>query len=316
MAAVKQLRIGEVDISSEQVASEIDLLGVLQEITRNAQHLTGASGAALVLTDGKIMTCRASSGEMAPPIGTRLNIEIGFTATCVRTAEVLRCDDAQTDARVDVSSCAKLGIRSILAVPLFDAQAVVGVFELLSNKPAMFTQQHARALQLFARLVENVLHYVPRYGRAASSLRQEPRNIDSDKANSDKEKLTCLSCGHPNPQASRFCNRCGIVLLASIDPQHTNADLTLPEHTESGVNEGLSEIYKLIAGNAERATWSEIYPKLLANLQSMPTPDKPAAIALQGTAKKEATGTGFGSAQATTGLKARVGVAVRQSPWL
>jgi len=83
----------------------------LEEITRSAQHITGASGAALALSDGKVMACRACSGYLAPPVGTQLNTDTGLTATCVQTAEVVRCDDTEADPRVDSSKC--IGVRSI-----------------------------------------------------------------------------------------------------------------------------------------------------------------------------------------------------------
>ena len=97
--------------------------------------------------------------SLAPPVGTRLNTDTGFTATCVQTAEVVRCDDTGTDPRVDGSSCVELGIHSILAVPVFDAQKVAGVLEVLSNEPKRFTDRHATALKLLARLVETLVNY-------------------------------------------------------------------------------------------------------------------------------------------------------------
>src|ERR1700687_2861611 len=120
MATALQPGISEKDSIRLQGSSpDFDSNKILEEITRSAQHATGASGAALVLSDGKIMSCRACSGGLGPPVGTRLNTDTGFTATCVKTKEVVRCDDTETDARVDGSSCIELGIRSILAVPVF-----------------------------------------------------------------------------------------------------------------------------------------------------------------------------------------------------
>ena len=106
----------------------------LEEITRSALHAEGASGAALVLSDGKDMSCRACSGELAPPVGTRLNPDTGFTATCVQTGEVVRCDDTATDPGSMVRVALQLGIRSILAVPVFDGPKVAGVLEVLSGR--------------------------------------------------------------------------------------------------------------------------------------------------------------------------------------
>src|SRR5580704_6895938 len=156
MAALPQPSIPKKDFIRPQVSTPDFDSKTLEEITRSAQHATGASGAALVLSDGKIMSCRACSGELGPPVGTRLNADTGFTATCVRTAVVVRCDDTETDPRVDGSSCVQLGIRSILAVPIFNGQNVAGVLEVLSNEPKKFADRHANALHLLAQLVEAV----------------------------------------------------------------------------------------------------------------------------------------------------------------
>ena len=132
--ATKQLNLGpNGSTNPRRLTPELDSDKTLEEITRSALHATGASGSALVLSDGKGMSCRSSSGELAPPVGTRLNTDTGFTAMCVRTAVVVRCDDTKNDPRVDGLSCAQLGIRSILAVPIFSAQKVAGVLEVLSD---------------------------------------------------------------------------------------------------------------------------------------------------------------------------------------
>src|SRR5277367_2119275 len=158
MAASQQLRVVETSsIGPLGSGPDLESNRTFEEIARSAQYVTGASGAALVLSDGTVMSCRASSGELAPPVGTRLNTATGFTATCVQTAEIIRCDDSGTDPRVDGSSCIELGIRSILAVPVFDLQKVVGVLEVLSDEPKRFTERHATALKLLARLVETLV---------------------------------------------------------------------------------------------------------------------------------------------------------------
>jgi hypothetical protein len=319
MAATKQLSLAEKDsIGPQGSSSDFDSNRILGEITRSAQHVTGASGAALVLSDGKIMSCRACTGDLVPPIGTRLNTDAGFTATCVQTGQAVRCDDTETDPRVDGSSCIELGIRSILAVPVFDAKNVAGVLEVLSNEPKRFTDRHATALQLLARLVETLVNYVSPGNGPLETLTPAAKSQGNDpgKANTDEAKVTCLSCGHPNPQGSQFCNRCGIILLISPSPLDTNVDLSLPEGTESSADEGLKEIYKLISGSAGLATWNEIYAKLLANLQSTSAQDKPNTATPEDTAKREDAVLGFGRAQGATELRARLGAAVRRSRWL
>jgi hypothetical protein len=315
--ATKQLSFGQnISMGSQGLSTELDSDKTLEEIARSAQHMTGASGAALVLSDGKVMSCRACSGELVPPVGTRLNTDTGFTATCVRTAQVVRCDDTETDPRVDGSSCIELGIRSILAVPIFDAQNVAGVLEVLSSEPKRFTDRHATALKLLARLVETLVNYVSRGDGSLSTPTPDARpQGNSGKATTDEAKVTCLSCGHPNPQESQFCNRCGVILLASPGPLDATVDLSQPEGMESRADEGLKEIYKLISGTAGLATWNEIYAKLLANLKSTSAQDQPRTTTEE-TAKREDAVMGFARAQGATDVKAHTGAAVRRSLWL
>jgi len=313
----KQLNLGPNESTSYRgLNPELDSDKTLEEITRSALHATGASGSALVLSDAKGMSCRSSSGELAPPVGTRLHTDTGFTAMCVRTAEVVRCDDTKNDPRVDGSSCAQLGIRSILAVPIFSAQKVAGVLEVLSNEPKRFTDRHVNALKLLARLVETL---VDSQGDAfASTLSPEPKiqSNDSGTTNSHQVKLTCLSCGHPNPQGSQFCNRCGVIMLSSPDYSETTPDPGGLGGGSSDSDEGLKEIYSLISGSAGRPTWNEIYPRLLAHLRSTTAQDKAAAATPKEAVKKDDSVVGFRRAQATPELKERLGGVVRRSLWL
>ncbi|HEX8813634.1 MAG TPA: GAF domain-containing protein, partial [Terracidiphilus sp.] len=132
MAVALQLNVAEKGELGRDLRPDFDRDRTFEEITRSALHATAASGAALILTDGTVMSCRACSGHLAPPVGTQLNISTGFTATCVQTAQVIRCDNTASDPRVDGTSCTQLGILSILAVPVFDGEKVAGVLEVLS----------------------------------------------------------------------------------------------------------------------------------------------------------------------------------------
>jgi hypothetical protein len=317
--ASKQLSLVETDsIGAQGSSPELDSNRTLDEIVRSAQHATGASGAALVLSDGKIMSCRACSGELAPPVGTRLNPDSGFTASCVQSGAVVRCDDTQTDPRVDGSSCIELGIRSILAVPVCDGGNVAGVLEVLSREPRKFTDRHAKALQLLARLIETLVDYVSRGDGSASllTLDAKAQEADSAKATTGETKLTCLSCGHPNPSDSQFCNRCGVILLSSPGSADTGVAVIANDGVESNADEGLKEIYKLISGNGGLATWNEIYARLLGNLQSASRQEKPAAAGGEKIARQDDTVLGFGSARGPTELKSRLGPSIRQNLWL
>ena len=313
MAAAPQPSISATD--SIRSSPDFDTNGILEEITRNAQRATGASGAALVLSDGKIMSCRACSGELAPPLGTRLNTDSGFTATCVRTAEVVRCDDTATDPRIDGSSCVQLGIRSILAVPIFNGRNVAGVLEVLSHEPNKFSQRHATELRLLARLTETVANYVSRDDVSPDTLPGKSERNDSSRAN-DQAKLTCRSCRHPNPQGSQFCNQCGVVLFSFLGPLETTVVGSRAEDTLANADQGFKEICDIISGKAGPATWNEISERLLADQRDVPAQDKPRTAATEKTGKTEDAVVGPGTNRGANGVKPRLGTAVRRSLWL
>lgn len=150
-----------------------DLVAALQLIVSRAQTLVRASGAAIALSaeNRAVMVCRASSGEDAPPVGAELQIGSGFSGECVRAGKPLRCDDAETDARVDHASCRALGIRSILAAPVRVVGRVIGLIEAFSPQPNAFSESDAVVLQ---RLADSVLVAVNRAARAEDLEVQVP----------------------------------------------------------------------------------------------------------------------------------------------
>jgi hypothetical protein len=126
-------------------------------IVSRALALTGAKGAALALFEGGQLICRAICGTDTPALGARISTDSGITGECVRLARVMYSSDTGVDPRVDREICADLGIRSILALPLFAGERVVGLLEVLSQRRAAFDPGDAKALDLLARPVMGVL---------------------------------------------------------------------------------------------------------------------------------------------------------------
>ena len=152
LLADRSLLLGALDA----VRREVQLLAgnpdaSLRLLADRSLAFTGASGAAVAVLEGESMVCRASSGHNAPPLGTSFQTGVGFSGECVRRQAMLRCDDAETDSHVDAENCRELGIRSILAVPLFSRDSVVGVIELFSSVAHAF---HEREEEIMSRMAE------------------------------------------------------------------------------------------------------------------------------------------------------------------
>ncbi len=159
---------GEDDGQSLANIAQRDLDAALQLLAERAQYITGASGAAIALrrAEHADMLCRASSGPNAPELGALLSMEYGLSGESVRTRQALRCDDTETDPRVNREGCRQLGIASVVVMPIVSEQRVLGVFELFSGKPHAFEERDLSALQRLGEMVETAV----KHAEAAQSL--------------------------------------------------------------------------------------------------------------------------------------------------
>ena len=126
---------------------------VLQLVAERASTITGADGIAIALAENDAIICRASSGSVAPDAGAKVNPNSGFSGACLVSGQVIRCDDAEHDTRVDAAACRRLGARSMLAVPLSAKQTVIGLIEAFSSEPSGFNDCDVRSLDLLAELI-------------------------------------------------------------------------------------------------------------------------------------------------------------------
>jgi len=133
-----------------------DLDAALHLIARRAQAFTRASGAAIALTEGPEMICRATAGPDTPALGARLQVGSGFSGECAQSDKLLRCDDAETDPRVDRDSCCALGIRSMMAAPIRAGGAVTGLLEVFASESHAFSADEEVVLEYLSGLASSV----------------------------------------------------------------------------------------------------------------------------------------------------------------
>ena len=138
---------------TEIQAGELDLEPAISAITDRAQHLTGATGAAIALRAGNEIVCRARTGRTAPDLGARLQTDAGISAEAVRSGEIMLCHDAERNPQVDLASCRRLGVRSILVSPLRHFRRTLGVFEVLSSSPGAFDERDVATMQLLSSMM-------------------------------------------------------------------------------------------------------------------------------------------------------------------
>jgi hypothetical protein len=139
-----------------------DLTAALRVIGERARTLTRGTSAAIALVHKGGVMCRASVGESAPALGARLDVNSGLSGECFRRGKALRCDDAEHDPRVDLESCRKLGVRSIVVAPVRYERDTVGLLMVFARDPFNFDEGDVA-------VVESLAHTVVRSMRQADA---------------------------------------------------------------------------------------------------------------------------------------------------
>jgi len=167
---------------------ETELDSALQLLVERAQYITGATGTALALPQGEEMVCRASAGSSAPAVGACLQVRSGLTGESIARRQLLRCDNAETDPRVNLETCRALGIASIVVLPLLRRGGEVrGLFELFSDHPYAFEERDLIALERMADLTLTALDLAEQrqnFGPASAPEREPGKPVDPPAAGS------------------------------------------------------------------------------------------------------------------------------------
>jgi len=130
---------------------------VLQLICERAITITHADGVLVALQEGSEFVCSASAGPMAVEREIRLNPESEFLQDCLDSGRILRCDDCDVDARVDLDLSRRVGARSSVVVPLRGQRTQLGVLQAFSNIPFAFSDDDVRCIDLLGELVLSAL---------------------------------------------------------------------------------------------------------------------------------------------------------------
>ena len=161
--------------NGSRVLEERELDSALQLLVERAQYITGATGTALALPRGEEMVCRASTGPSAPAVGARLQVRSGLTGESIARRQLLRCNNAETDPRVNLETCRALGIASIVVLPLVRSTGEVrGLFELFSDHPYAFEERDLVALERMAELTLTALDLAEQRQKSASAPAPRP----------------------------------------------------------------------------------------------------------------------------------------------
>jgi EAL domain-containing protein (putative c-di-GMP-specific phosphodiesterase class I) len=129
-------------------------MGVMQRVTdRTLELMTAAQGVMVGLVEDGGITYVAGSGNQVDLVGTRVEMGLSLSGLSIRTGEVLRSDDTEDDARVDLAACRRHHVRSLVCVPLQREGRSVGVLAVNSPEPDVFSDEDVATLTQLAAFV-------------------------------------------------------------------------------------------------------------------------------------------------------------------
>ncbi|KAI1693144.1 GAF domain-containing protein [Ditylenchus destructor] len=115
-----------IEIHSQVAQLGLDLAGVMSLSVHGTLDLVEADGAAIELAEGEDLVYRAVAGAASHQLGVRVRRDGSLSGRCLREAQALICTDTETDPRVDLEACRRVGLRSMVVLPLLHQGAPVG----------------------------------------------------------------------------------------------------------------------------------------------------------------------------------------------
>ncbi len=193
-AAIQSL-VSQLDINrigAEAVVHQAnDPLLLFNRIVAQALVLVpSAEGASVELVHRDELVYASCSGTLAPHVGLRLSISGSFSGLSVCSGQILRCDDSETDPRVDRQACRIVGAVSMLCVPLRGSTKSVGVLKIASKQPYAFDDDDVAVLEALVPFLSTTVAAASELASIMSRLTMQPKSDINDGQRSIQSTLS------------------------------------------------------------------------------------------------------------------------------
>src|SRR5207302_1498580 len=228
------LTLAEIVEAQRQIqVRQLELDKAMAVIAEKVAHIASATGAAIGILEEKTVRYRAGAGAPALPVGSAIPLATAICAASIRTGQVIRSDDVNTEVLFDPEPCRQRGILSLLAVPVYHDGDIVGALELYFDRINGYAEQDIHTCQLMAGLVTEAI------GRDAESKLKKSMAAERSTMLATIEKLQpnlaalaedqsgvagktnaragtaavakspCWKCGNKLLAEELFCGKCG-----------------------------------------------------------------------------------------------------------
>ena len=159
----------------EDVAAALPSRSAITHVILNfAQHQTNAGGAVMeTLTDSEIVF-EAATGMLAPYAGSRVPRTGSLSGICVDLNVPLLCDDSLRDVeRPEREICGRMGIASLVVVPIALSESTTIVLKVASAARGAFDDEDIQTLKLAATNLLTALRAAQKFAALAAAEREQ-----------------------------------------------------------------------------------------------------------------------------------------------
>lgn len=142
----------------EAIRRAVDSVSLMQRVADEAMALVaGAEGVLIGLVHDEWLTFECAAGYLEEQVGQRAPLQGSLSGLAIRTDETLRCDDAESDSRVELDLCHAFRVVSTVCVPLRRGNQAVGILSVSSSRPRAFDDRDVATLTSLAEFVSVVI---------------------------------------------------------------------------------------------------------------------------------------------------------------
>ncbi len=141
------------DLQRDIASSNLNYKALLQFILERMAHLVACDGACFEIRDDADMVYEAATGLAAGFVGLRVKIGASLSGLSMTSNTILRAHDTESDPRVDREACRRVGLRSMIVMPLQYDERSFGVLKLMSAHAGAFTADADHTLRLMGQFL-------------------------------------------------------------------------------------------------------------------------------------------------------------------
>lgn len=228
------LTLAEIVEAQHQIQTRhLGLDGSMAVVAERIARITHASGSGIGMLEGTAVRYLAGMGSPALTVGTEVTLKTAVCQASIRTGQVIRSKDVETEFLFDPEPVRRRGIRSLVAVPIHYDGNIVGALELYFDEVEGYADQDIHTCQLMAGLVTEAMgrqtgaalkesmaaerssmlaaieKLQPKLSAMATVASTTGATVSSEPGHATGETIVCWKCGNPLAAAEQFCGSCG-----------------------------------------------------------------------------------------------------------